>query len=95
MSYQVFVRGSRGGGGAAIKARPHPDIRSNIVREGEVKREEDSSGPVSSARLSVAGLAALMTILHSLYSALLGMCDYWIRLCEYKPLLCCSAVSEA
>lgn len=55
-------------------------------------KEEDSSSHLISARCC--GLAAAMTLLQCLYGALLGVCDRWIRLCEYKPPLCFSALYE-
>ncbi|KAM7390358.1 hypothetical protein PAMA_008501 [Pampus argenteus] len=59
------------GGGVAIQ-----------YRQTERGKQGERTPPVVSYnRLSqCCGLAGFMTLLDSLYSALLGMCDYWIRL---------------
>lgn len=76
------------GGGGEIKARLHPDRRSNIVRVKEENRERR----LISAQFCRVTLH--MPLLQCLYSALVAMCDYWIHLCEYKLLLCLPVVCE-
>lgn len=67
----------------AIQARPVHGARprSDPISPTRPGKRGDRTSQLVRARFC--GPAVVMSVLHCLYGALLGFCDYWICLCEY------------